>query len=728
MVPLRPLLFSIGVCLAIAGDACCQDASFRIIRPTPHTVVQRRGYVPHRSGAHEPGGPALGFADIPVECQWTGAPNDLTLEYRSAPFEEDGAGGSAWSPLAASVDGDRLRGQARVAAGPWKRLELRLVREGEVVAQQSVAPVGVGEVFVIAGQSYASNANDERLKVHGEGQPVAAFDAATGLWRVADDPQPTPDGSDGGSIWPAFGDLLAPHLGTPVGLANVAYGGTSSSQWAPGGGLHRRLVETGKALGRFRAVLWQQGESDVIAGLSTDDYVKNVAAIRDAAVEGWGFSPSWLLAKSTLHPTVYNDPAGEDRIRRGIDRLSRLPGFLPGPDTDVLSGENRGGTGSRRHFSPIGQQRAAQLWFVSVMQLLQQPRPDHQAVLAMLPSLHLLEPAWLSATVHRESSVLLQEDGDSPAVARLAFPAESIVAAASADGAVVFDAAADLELSPDGRTVTFRNLRSVPAIRKEQLFPPAGSANAYAHRLGHPEQHLLYAPGTWFHQRNVEISYRRRQPPDRPPPSGDLPGTRARLASGKPLAIAISGDSISTGLDASALGHSAPWQPGYPALACAQLEETYGCEVRLENRAVAGWSISHGLDDLDRLLETRPNLVIVAYGMNDVGRRDPAWFTEQARTFVERVRTFDPQIEVILVAPMLGNAEWVHTPREMFQPYRDGLASLTGPGVALADLTTVWKLMLETKHDLDLTGNGLNHPNDFGHRLYAQELLRLLTP
>ena len=42
-------------------------------------------------------------------------------------------------------------------------------------------------------------------------------------------------------------------------------------------------------------------------------------------------------------------------------------------------------------------------------------------------------------------------------------------------------------------------------------------------------------------------------------------------------------------------------------------------------------------------------------------------------------------------------------------------------------LPAVWELMLKNKHDLDLTGNGLNHPNDFGHRLYAQAILSVLT-
>jgi len=92
----------------------------------------------------------------------------------------------------------------------------------------------------------------------------------------------------------------------------------------------------------------------------------------------------------------------------------------------------------------------------------------------------------------------------------------------------------------------------------------------------------------------------------------------------------------------------------------------------------------------------------------------------------ERATTKLPDVEIIWIASMLGNKEWIHTPREMFSKYRDELAKLTGPKAALADLTSVWQELLENKHDLDLTGNGLNHPNDFGHRLYAQAILELL--
>jgi lysophospholipase L1-like esterase len=199
-----------------------------------------------------------------------------------------------------------------------------------------------------------------------------------------------------------------------------------------------------------------------------------------------------------------------------------------------------------------------------------------------------------------------------------------------------------------------------------------------------------------------------------------------KLRFAQTIKIGISGDSISTGLDASGTTQASPNQPGYPDLVAAQLMKKYGCDVLRDNRAVSGWSIENGVSDLDAMLESSPDLLIVAYGMNDVGRRDPLWFGEQAKLIYDRSTAKLPGVEIIWVAPMLGNKEWIHTPRDVFPKYRDELAKLTGPRAALADLTSVWQELLENKHDLDLTGNGLNHPNDFGHRLYAQAILELL--
>ena len=94
-----------------------------------------------------------------------------------------------WSRLEAN-------GPARGVLAGWYRLEVRC-RVGEVVTHAaSVEPFGVGEVFIVAGQSYATNCNDERLKVSDPTTRVVAFDSAKGTWAVAHDPQPVPDGSN----------------------------------------------------------------------------------------------------------------------------------------------------------------------------------------------------------------------------------------------------------------------------------------------------------------------------------------------------------------------------------------------------------------------------------------------------------------------------------------------------------------------------------------------------
>lgn len=719
----------------LQSAAAVDSSLLTILSPLPYQVCQREGFVPQFAHPNQPGGPARGFADVTIRFQVpedTPWDNAAVAEYRTVLHE--GASGRAidWAPLQIRPVPELDRAFAaviRVDAGGWYQLEIRISKGGAPLATGLVASFGVGEVFLVAGQSYATNTNDESLTVLDPLRRVSAFHHATSQWQIANDPQPAGDGSSGGSLWPAFGDLLLPSLQVPIGLANVAVGGTSSTQWQPDGQLHARLITAGKTLGRFRAVLWQQGESDVIEKTTTAAYVQNVAAIRQSAVEAWGFQPPWLLAKSTLHPTVYNDSAGESRIRTAIDQLWQVPGFLPGPDTDLLDGPNRGDAQSRRHFSGIGQRNAAALWFAAVLPVVNQLRPEHELVLHQLPDLHLLEPVWSSDHVHRESSILLQDVDSGPIIARLAFVADQITRVTSADQQHVFQEGVDYTIGDDRKTLVFRPNGPIAPLSAADLYPPKDAPHGYRHRAGNPEQNLLYRPGRWFHDHNIEVSYVRHPDTDyaAAAAAGQLPKTTARLQAGLPLRIGISGDSISTGLDASGLSSAAPFQPGYPNLVAAQLQAHFHCDISLMNRAVSGWSIANGNQDLDKLLETRPDLIVVAYGMNDVGRRDPAWFAEQTRLLIGRIREFDEAIEMILVAPMLGNSEWIHTPRDMFARYRDELRSLTGPGIALADLTDVWTVLLQNKHDLDLTGNGLNHPNDFGHRLYAQAILSLLV-
>ncbi|MFN7890818.1 MAG: GDSL-type esterase/lipase family protein [Pirellula sp.] len=742
---MKEIAFSIAcLCNGVFGIFCMAQSEteptcIEVLQPLRHQVFQRRFDVPQLSHSHHPGGPARGFAD--VECVLRlERDSKHEIDYRIRTDHgatEEEAHWQRANNLRLSKEeatGTETRIAIPVRAGGWYIIDFRVMLDGELVGQGSSKPFGVGEVFLVAGQSYATNCNDERMQVQDQQTRVSAYDVTTKTWRVANDPQPTGDQSDGGSIWPVLGDLLVNTYDVPIGFANVAVGATSTGQWKTDGPLFQRLLETGRQTKDFRAVLWQQGESDVLEKTSTATYVERLIEMRSQANRAWYAQRPWLLAKSTLHPTVYNDPTGETIIRQAIEILIIQHSFGRGPDTDRLDGPNRGPMGSRRHFTGLGQRNAAAMWFAAISEQLDAPQSAYLAQVAILPELHLREPAWASPIVHRESSVLLQDQDHLP-TARLAFPAHEIhkVQLASRVGGlqeVCYQEGVHWRLSDNRSILEWIGPFPCEPIREEQLFVPEGSPNSYKHRAGNPQQSLLYAPGKWFHERNLEITYQRADaspiPRDKPTPT--LVRSLEKLRNRSKFVLAISGDSISTGLDASGTTMSPPNQPGYPDLIAAQLTKDFGAQLELVNRSVAGWSIANGLSDLDNLVASKPDLLIVAYGMNDVGRRDPAWFADQARKIDAKAKEKLPDLEILWVTPMLGNREWVHTPREMFFEYQKALRQVLSSGDALADVTEVWEILSRQKHDLDYTGNGLNHPNDYGHRIYAQRILQYLVP
>ena len=140
----------------------------------------------------------------------------------------------------------------------------------------------------------------------------------------------------------------------------------------------------------------------------------------------------------------------------------------------------------------------------------------------------------------------------------------------------------------------------------------------------------------------------------------------------------------------------------------------------MKNLAVGGKDTAWGLTQIDNVVEGRPDLVVLAFGMNDSAGRTAKDFEANTKSTIARIREKLPDAEFILVATMVGNRDWIRLKHEVFPQYRDALASLCEPGIALADLTSIWTEFLKLKQDWDQTGNGVNHPNDFGHRVYAQ--------
>ena len=306
----------------------------------------------------------------------------ISLETR---FVADGRP-SPWIRRDTPTSKGQFRCSVEMPSGGWFQLEVRQRRGDSVVAQTQIEHLGIGEVFVVTGQSNSANHGEELQKP--QSGWVTTFDGTH--WRPALDPQPGASGG-GGSFLPPFGDALSRRLGVPVGLVACGIGATSVREWLPKGsrfpnpptltqrvrrldsgewesdgaafeGLVSRLTPLGP--GGFRAVLWHQGESDAnqadasrtLAGARYREYLSTVIQESRRRI---GWEPPWFVAQVSYH--VPGDEASAD-IRAAQASLWQEGIALEGPDSDALTGSLRDSGGKGVHFSGPGLREHGKRW------------------------------------------------------------------------------------------------------------------------------------------------------------------------------------------------------------------------------------------------------------------------------------------------------------------------------------------------------------------------------
>ena len=346
----------------------------------------------------------------------------------------------------------------------------------------------------------------------------------------------------------------------------------------------------------------------------------------------------------------------------------------------------------------------------------------------------LFKPFWASTTQDRESLFFFQRKEGEQAWAPLLFPPEKILSVRSSNGAASFEEGKDFVLEKESAALRLVTGSRIPFKTPGEVYPPAASnLPRHAAKRGDPATHLIFGEGRFFHDLQVDATYthaaglwRGYVPRFQ---GGSLPAALGKLKRKQPVMLCALGDSITAGGNASKEVGAEPFQPAYGELTALGLEKAYGAKVTFRNFAVGGWTSEQGLADIARVTTgSKPDLAIIAFGMNDPYDGNMAKFAANIRGMMDAIRAAAPEAEFILVAPMLPNAEWDAPEMDNFPLIRQALAGLCGKGAVLADLTAVWSGLLQRKAFLDLTGNGLNHPNDFGHRIYAQTILALLVP
>lgn len=268
------------------------------------------------------------------------------------------------------------------AKGGWYKLEVRAVFRDEVIASSSISPVGVGEVFVISGQSNAQGifeynqkgASDERvvrisnfISTSENLQPFPFFSQVYAQSSIA------PTGR-GAWCWGELGDYLVKRLNVPVLFINTAFEGLPIKAWttsAEGGfgvnpfsgltlssgfpfnslknALQQYIPITG-----IRAVLMHQGESDNYIGTSEDEYFQEMSKTIQNTRNVSEKYLSWVVSRASR----YEFSSGAPQIIAAQNRVVQSNGnVFFGPETDWIDDRTDG-----VHFNQIGLSKLASEW------------------------------------------------------------------------------------------------------------------------------------------------------------------------------------------------------------------------------------------------------------------------------------------------------------------------------------------------------------------------------
>lgn len=203
-----------------------------------------------------------------------------------------------------------------------------------------------------------------------------------------------------------------------------------------------------------------------------------------------------------------------------------------------------------------------------------------------------------------------------------------------------------------------------------------------------------------------------------------LPRTAGRLARREPLRIVFYGDSIFSGCDASSMYNREPFQPYLHDLVRMGLEKKYGSPITMLNPSVGGKDSNWGRENAQTLAaDEKPDLVIIGLGQND-GPWGGAATRDNVRAIMDTVRETEPSCEFLVVASLKPNENAGFLMSQSSQPAF--LKELAGPGCAYANMYSLHEYLLASKYYADLTGNNINHPNDFFIRIYAGNILSAL--
>ncbi|WOE81726.1 GDSL-type esterase/lipase family protein [Pseudomonas protegens] len=189
----------------------------------------------------------------------------------------------------------------------------------------------------------------------------------------------------------------------------------------------------------------------------------------------------------------------------------------------------------------------------------------------------------------------------------------------------------------------------------------------------------------------------------------------------KKIKITFFGDSISYGSDTSY---------GYVNLVMSKIEKNYPGKFIYRNNSYPGISSINASWWVDtKLNDKKSDIILLAFGMNDSNNTSPDKYKANIEYVIKKVRMKAPETQFILLSPIRPNPESTTHHHEYFNKYLAALKDIAieNNNVMTVDATSAWDRINKNKRFYDLSANGINHPNDYAHRVIAELVYSAMT-
>jgi len=294
-------------------------------------------------------------ADIAITGTYTGNPTYIQARFN----------GGAWATIDASPSGGTFSGTLSNQAAGQGTLEVRLEDSAKT---DSVANIGIGDIFAISGQSNASGRGTNNQS-YSHATLKATLFGNDYVWHDLTDPTDTSssqvdavsddDALPAGSYWPLLASQIMTATGFPVAFVPCAKGGSSFSDWQAStdhsdratlyGSMNYRISQ----VGGVKAVLMHEGEQDADVGTAEatvnallDSFANDVNTDQSIKV-----MPCKLQTCSSIDVTTVNSAIGT----------------AWGDNSNVLTGPDLSSISVVLHLeSDTDLQDAADLWFTEL--------------------------------------------------------------------------------------------------------------------------------------------------------------------------------------------------------------------------------------------------------------------------------------------------------------------------------------------------------------------------